>query len=223
MTGRSHLTVHDSPDFLSKILGEFSRVSNDDDTTLELLQGLGQGTERVTVQVVGRLVKDDQVRSLPRASSQDSLDTLTTRETAHARVRDKLGIKTEVGAVSLNLLTDKRTELTRGKSLLHIDISDHLLVRGQQLVTGQPGVVSGHHGSPALALHADVLTQSERALVLVAVLELSAGVDANDATLAALDNEDLVHRLLIILSDDLVGTVHGLAILTSLETPLDVL
>lgn len=65
MTGRRHLTVHDGPDFLSEILGEFSRVSNDDNTTLERLDGLGKGTERVTVKVVGRLVKDDQVRTLP--------------------------------------------------------------------------------------------------------------------------------------------------------------
>lgn len=161
MAGRSHLAVHDSPDFLSQVLGELGRVSNDDDTTLELLQGLGQSTQRVTIQIVGRLVKDDQVGSLPRASSQDSLDTLATRQTAHAGVRNQLGIETEVGAVGLNLLSDQRSELTRGKSLLHIDISDHLLVRGQQLVTGQPDVVSGHHGNPSLALHADVLTQSE--------------------------------------------------------------
>ncbi|GJC94463.1 hypothetical protein ColKHC_03289 [Colletotrichum higginsianum] len=55
------------------------------------------------------------------------------------------------------------------------------------------------------------------------VLELSAGVDADDAALGALDLEDLVHGLLISVGDDLVGTVHRLTILTSLETPLDVL
>src|SRR3712207_7662253 len=44
----------------------------------ELLQGLGQGTERVTIKIVGRLVKNDKMGSLPRASSKDSLDTLTT-------------------------------------------------------------------------------------------------------------------------------------------------
>ncbi|TFB05190.1 hypothetical protein CCMA1212_003081 [Trichoderma ghanense] len=223
VAGRSHLAVHDSPDFLSQVLGELGRVSDDDDTTLELLQGLGQGTQRVTVQVVGRLVKDDQVGSLPRASSQDSLDTLATRQTAHLRVRDQLGIQTEVGAVGLNLLSDQRSELTGGEGLLHVDIGDHLLVRGQQLVTRQPNVVGAHHGNPALVLHADVLTQSERTLVFVAVLELSAGVDANDTTLSTLDLEDLVHGLLIGLGDDLVGSVHGLTILTSLETPLDVL
>ena len=223
MAGRRHLAVHDSPDFLGQVLGELGRVGNDDDTTLELLERLGQRTQRVTVQVVGGLVKDDQVRSLPRASGKDSLDTLATGQTAHARVGDQLGVEAKVGAVGLNLLADQRAELTRGQGLLHVDVGNHLLMRGQQLVTGQPDVVGRHHGRPALVLHADVLTESARALVLVAILELSAGADANDAALGALNLEDLVHGLLIILGDDLVGAVHGLAIFTSLESPLDVL
>jgi hypothetical protein len=65
VTGRCHATIRDGPDFLSQLLGELSRVSDDDDTTLEGLDGLGQGTERVTVEVVGGLVKNDQVRALP--------------------------------------------------------------------------------------------------------------------------------------------------------------
>ena len=223
MAGRSHLAVHDSPDFLSQVLGELGGVSNDDNTTLELLEGLGKGTKRVTIEVVGRLVEDDQVRTLPRAGGKDDLDTLTTGETAHARVRNKLGIETEVGAVRLDLLADKGTELTGSEGLLHIDIGNHLLMRSEKLVTGQPSVVSGHHGDPALVLHANVLAEGERALVLVGVLELSTGVDANDTAGSTLDLEDLVHGLLISLGDDLVGTIHGLAILASLETPLDIL
>jgi hypothetical protein len=65
VTGRCHATVADGPDFLSELLGELSRVSNDDNTTLEGLDGLGKGTERVTVEVVGGLVKNDQMRTLP--------------------------------------------------------------------------------------------------------------------------------------------------------------
>jgi hypothetical protein len=223
VAGRSHLAVKDSPDFLSQILSELSRVSDDDDTTLEGLDGLGQGTERVTVEVVGGLVKDDQVRTLPRASGKDDLDTLTTGQTTHTRVRNELSVETEVGGVRLNLLTDEGTELTRGESLLLIDLSDHLAVGGHDLGTGNPGVVSRHHGCPPLVLHANVLTESEGTLVLVGVLELPAGVDADDTTLGTLDLVDLVHGLLVLLGDDLVGTVHGLTVLTSLETPLDVL
>ncbi|KAK1245414.1 hypothetical protein MKX08_005043 [Trichoderma sp. CBMAI-0020] len=204
VAGRSHLAVHDSPDFLSQVLGELSRVSNDDNTTLELLQGLGQSTQRVTIQIVGRLVKDDQVGSLPRASGQDSLDTLATGQTTHTRVRNQLSIETEVGAVGLNLLSDQRSELTRGKGLLHIDISNHLLT------SWEPSARSSCRRSHPERMNTPVL-------------ELSTGVDANDTTLSALNLEDLVHGLLIGLGDDLVGTVHGLTILTSLETPLDVL
>ncbi|KAI6776795.1 hypothetical protein HG530_000740 [Fusarium avenaceum] len=223
VAGRSHHTVHDGPDLLSQVGGELGGVGNDDDTTLELLQGLGQGTEGVTIKVVGRLVKDDKMRSLPRAGGKDSLDTLTTRQTTHTGVRNELSVETEVGAVRLNLLSDQRSELTRGESLLHINISNHLLMRSEKLVSGQPSVVGSHHGNPSLVLHADVLTESERTLVLVRVLELSSAVDTDNTTLRTLNTEDLVHSLLIGLGDDLVGTVHGLTILTSLESPLDVL
>ncbi|KXT07235.1 hypothetical protein AC578_2421 [Pseudocercospora eumusae] len=148
----------------------------------------------------------------------------SAEQTAHAGVRDKLGIKTEVGAVSLNLLADQRTELTAGESLLLIDLSNHLLVRCDKLVTWNPGVVSSHHRCPSLlALNTDVLTKRERTLVLVGVLELSSRVHANDTTLGTLDLVDLVHSLLVILGDNLVGTVHSLTVLTSLETPLNVL
>lgn len=220
---RSHLAVHDSPDFLSKIPGELSRVSNDDNTTLEGLDGLGKGTERITVKVVSRLIEDDQVRTLPRASGKDDLDTLATGQTTHTRVRNKLSVETEVGAVLLDLLADKGTELTTGKSLLLIDIGNHLSVRGKDLGTGDPGVVGSHHGGPLLVLHTDVLTKGERALVLVRVLELPTGVNTDNATLGTLDLVDLVHGLLVLLGDDLVGTIHGLTVLTSLETPLNVL
>ncbi|TKW55191.1 hypothetical protein CTA1_1265 [Colletotrichum tanaceti] len=223
VAGRRHLAVHDGPDLLRDVLGELGRVGNNDDTTLELLEGLGQGTERVTVEVVGGLVEDDQVGTLPGAGGEDDLDTLATRQTAHARVGNQLGVEAKVGAVGLDLLADQGAELTRGEGLLHVHVGNHLLVRSQELVTGQPDVVGRHHGGPALVLLADVVANGEGALVLVRVLELSARVDANDAALSALDLEDLVHGLLISVRDDLVGTVHRLTILTSLETPLDVL
>lgn len=223
VAGRSHATVLNSPDFLGELLGELGGVSDDDDTTLEGLDGLGESTKGVTVEVVGGLVEDDQVGALPRAGGENDLDTLTSGETTHAGVGDKLGVDTEVGAVVLNLLTDKGTELTRGESLLLIDLGNELLVRLHDLGTGDPGVVSGHHGGPLLVLHADVVTEGERTLVLVRVLELSAGVDTDNATHGTLNAVDLVHSLLVLVGDDLVGTVHGLTVLTSLETPLDVL
>src|SRR5437667_5797181 len=52
VSGRLHFAVHNSPHLLGQVFGELSRVSNDDHTTLEGLESLGQGTERVTVEVV---------------------------------------------------------------------------------------------------------------------------------------------------------------------------
>ena len=222
VTGRSHLAVHDGPDFLGQVLGEFTGVGDDNDTTLEGLESLGQSTKRVTVKVVGGFVKDDHVRTLPRASGEHDLDTLTTGETTHTRVGDQLGLETELSAVGFDLLTDQRTELTAGKGLLLVNLGNHLGVRLDNFITGNPGIVVGHHRNPALLLEANVFTKSERTLVLVGVLELSAGVDTDDTTLGALDLVDLVHSLLVIVGNDLVGTVHGLTVLTGLETPLDV-
>jgi len=223
VAGRRHLAVDDGPDLLGEILGELGRMGDDDDTALEGLQRLGESTKGVAVEVVGRLVKDDQMRTLPRAGGQDDLDTLSTGKTQHAGMGNELGIKTEVGAVLLDLLADQRTELSRGESLLLIDIGNHLLMGGENLGTWDPGVVGSHHRSPSLVLHADVLTESEGTLVLVGVLELAARVDTDNTTLSALDLVDLVHGLLVLIGDDLVGTIHSLTILTSLETPLDVL
>lgn len=223
VSGGGHDTVVDGPDFLSQVLSELTGVSNDNNTTLEGLDSLGEGTERVTVEVVSRLVKDDKVGTLPRASGENDLNTLATGETTHARVRNKFGIETEVGAVLLDLLADKGTELTGGEGLLLINLSDLLGVRDNNLGTGQPSVVSGHERSPLLGLHANVVTQRPRDLVLVGVLELATRVDANDTAEGALNLVDLVHGLLILLGNDLIGTVHSLTVLTGLETPLDVL
>src|SRR5204863_8596973 len=126
------------------------------------------------------------------------------------------------GAVLFDFLTDEGTELTTGKRFLLIDLRDHLGVRGQELVTRNPGVIGSHHRCPLLVLLTDIFTQNKRTLILIRVLELATRVNANDSTLAALNLEDLVHGLLIIFGDNLVGTIHSLPILASLESPLDV-
>lgn len=223
VAGWGHLTVNDGPDFLSETTGELLSVGNDDDTTIEGLESLRQSTERVAVEIVGRFVKNDQVRPLPGGGGQADLDTLTTRETLHARVGDQLGIETEVAAVDFDFLSDQRTESTGLEGNLLIDIGDHLSVGGDKLGTLDPAVLGGRHGNPLLTLHADVLTEKERALVLVRVLVLATAGDGDDTTLGTIDLEDLVHGELVVIGDLFVGTVHGLTILTGLETPLDVL
>ena len=42
----------------------------------------------------------------PGCSTEDDLDLLSTRETPHRVVRNELGLKTEVGEMSLNLATN---------------------------------------------------------------------------------------------------------------------
>ncbi|KAH3668883.1 hypothetical protein OGAPHI_002638 [Ogataea philodendri] len=219
----SHLTVNNSPHFLSQVLGELGRVSNDDNTTLERLQGLRQSSKRVSVQVVGWLVQNDQVRSLPGTSSQDQLNLLTTRQTSNSGVGHQFSIQSQHGAVGLDLLSGQWSELTGSQSLLHINLSNHLGVRLNDFTSWQPSVVNRHHWNPSLRLHTDVLTQQERTLVLVSVLELPSSVDSLNSSWCTLDLEDLVHGLLIVLVDLSGSSVHGLSVLTSLESPLDVL
>jgi hypothetical protein len=223
VAGRSHDTIHNGPDLLGKILGELGGMGNDDNTTLESLDSSRQSSKRVSIQIVGRLIKDDKMGSLPGTGGKHKLDLLTTRQTSDSRVRDKLGLETKEGAVGLNLLLGKRSELSGSKGLLHINLSNQLGVGLHELGSGDPGVVDGTHGDPLLGLHAKVLTEQERTLVLVRVLELSSGVNTSNSSGGALDLVDLVHGSLIGVGDLSVGSVHGLSILTGLESPLDVL
>src|SRR5436190_12448015 len=121
---------------------------------------------------------------------------------------DKLCIEAKVGAMSFDLLTDQRTKLATGQSLLLVDLSHHLLVRSQYFGSRNPGIVGTHHRSPSLILLANVLTENEGTLVLVRVLELSSRVNANDTALSAINLVNLVHCLLILIGDDFVGPVH---------------
>ena len=138
-------------------------------------------------------------------------------------MRDEFGVEAKVGAMLFDLLANERPELTAGQGFLLIDLGDELGVRGDDLRAWDPGVVGRHHGDPFLTFLADVLAQGKGALVLVRVLELASRVDADHPTLRAFDAVDLVHGLFVIGSDDLVGAVHRLAILTGLKAPLDVL
>ncbi len=75
---------------------------------------------------------------------------------------------------------------------------------------------------PFLILHAQIFTEYKGALILIRALELSSRFDINDSSLGAMNLTDLVHGLLVFARYDLVGTVHGLAVLTGLESPWNV-
>lgn len=88
------LTVAHGPDFRTDRLGELSVVCNDQDTTFEVLESGDKGSERFTVEVVGRLVQTDNVGSSPCSGTEDDLDLLSTGQTTHRVVRDELGFET---------------------------------------------------------------------------------------------------------------------------------
>ena len=57
---------------------DFIVAADDDDTALELLNRTSERTERLAVEVVGRFIKNDEVRAHPERTAEDDLDLLTT-------------------------------------------------------------------------------------------------------------------------------------------------
>eukprot|EP00960_Hanusia_phi_P063832 765591-Hanusia_phi.AAC.2 len=53
-------------------------MRNGEDGAVELLQGGGKGVERLVVQVVGRLVKSDQVRLVPHCGREHQPASLSS-------------------------------------------------------------------------------------------------------------------------------------------------
>lgn len=102
-------------------------VRDDEHTTLVDLEGFDEGSERLAVEIVGRLVEDDDVRTTPGSGTEHDLDLLTTGETAHGVVGDELGLETEVGEVRLDLLADERAHETETLRFLGVEGLDLLL------------------------------------------------------------------------------------------------
>mmetsp|Transcript_17955 Transcript_17955/g.26472 ORF Transcript_17955/g.26472 Transcript_17955/m.26472 type:complete len:252 (+) Transcript_17955:270-1025(+) len=82
---------------------KFVVVGNDNDTTLELLNSLSEGTQRLSVEVVGRLVKNENMGLVPHGSGDHDLNLLSTREGRHTVVGRELGTKTTVTKVLLDI------------------------------------------------------------------------------------------------------------------------
>ena len=64
------------------------------------------------------------MRTTPCCGGEDDLDLLSSRETAHRVVSDKLGLESKVGHVELNLSSDERTEETGLLGLARVDLHD---------------------------------------------------------------------------------------------------
>jgi hypothetical protein len=109
-----------------------------------------EGSKRVTVQEVGWLVHDKDVRVVPHRRGKDDLDFLATREALHERVRAKLGLKAKVGEVLLNGGGCKGAghEAEAGR-LLGIHFIDQLGdTKKLELLTSHPGVHFRAHVLP---------------------------------------------------------------------------
>merc|ERR1712070_204029 len=78
LTLDAELALHHEPEGAAHLLNKVAVVRDNDHTTLKLGDGLGQRAERVAVQVVGGLVKDEHVRLPPHGRGQHHLHLLAT-------------------------------------------------------------------------------------------------------------------------------------------------
>merc|ERR1719224_205597 len=84
------LAVDDGPNLGAERAVELTLVRDDDDTAGIVLDGGGEGAERVAVEEVGGLVEDEHVRLHPHGGGEHNLDLLATRE------RRDLGVRAEL-------------------------------------------------------------------------------------------------------------------------------
>eukprot|EP00965_Chrysotila_dentata_P200823 6180202-Pleurochrysis_carterae.AAC.1 len=59
---------------LAHLVDKLRVVRDDDDAAVVGVDGLGECAERVAVQIVGRLVKNHDVRRVPHGRCEDNLD-----------------------------------------------------------------------------------------------------------------------------------------------------
>jgi hypothetical protein len=146
-------------------------------------------------------------------------------------MRDKLGLKTEVGEVLLNLPANKGAEQAQALGLAGVNFNDFLSMKGSEnskvrvdestnlLKTALDEVVTGQ---PNVLRRTEAL---ERNLILVRLLELLPAENLIDSPLLTFDNDQstIFHLLHLLLRDLAVGLGHLLQIFTSLVTPEHVL
>lgn len=120
------ITLTHGPDFGTNRLGELSVVSNNKNTTLEVLKGRDKGSEGLSVEIVGRLVETDDVGSSPGSGTEDDLNLLTTGKTSHGVVGNEFGVESS-SEYERNILTSN-SNVTYPKSSKCFSIS--LLTKG---------------------------------------------------------------------------------------------
>merc|ERR1719235_2408334 len=115
-------------------------VGDDDHAALELLDGQGQGTQTVAVQVVRRLIEHDKVGILPHARAENDLDLLTARQTLDGRVARRLLIEAEAHQVLLDALARQHLALETGshRLLLVLTLDHRQVTHSDQDITRNP-------------------------------------------------------------------------------------
>ena len=107
------------------------------------LDGLGEGTEGVAIEVVSGLVEHDDVRVVPHGGSENHLHLLATRQAADARVGREFGLEAELLEVLLDVDGSEGTLVeTLACSLLVVeDLQELLQSHVLKLLAGHPGVI----------------------------------------------------------------------------------
>ncbi|GIM04396.1 hypothetical protein Vretimale_8981, partial [Volvox reticuliferus] len=90
LTLAHHLTTANNPPLIAKRRDELIVMANNDNASTEILDGTRQRAQRVTVQIVSRLIQHDKVRILPGGSRQHNLHLLPTRQTTDLAMQSEL-------------------------------------------------------------------------------------------------------------------------------------
>ena len=101
--------IHD-PSFGAQLTNEFIVVRNDHDTAVEFFNGTSQGTEGFAVQVVGGLVKNNNVRLHPHGGGQNNLHLLSSGKGRHTVVSTEFASETAAFQVLLDVLGGQRLD-----------------------------------------------------------------------------------------------------------------
>ena len=215
--------VHD-PGLGAKLLAELVVVGNDDNTTVEGLNGTGKGTEGLAIEVVGGLIKDEDMRLVPHGSGKDDLDLLSSGKGRHTVVGTELTVETAILEVLLDVLGRKRTDIQTG-ALGDLEIDGLHGLLPTHLLEGLGGKVLARVDGGASIL--DLVLVVLGLVLLTATNELGNDLlDLGDLATLLIDELDLEGGLLELLL--LVGELHGnldegLLVLTVVGvTPADV-
>mmetsp|Transcript_2521 Transcript_2521/g.4014 ORF Transcript_2521/g.4014 Transcript_2521/m.4014 type:complete len:342 (+) Transcript_2521:888-1913(+) len=169
-------------------------MRNNNDSTAETFNSASKGTKRFAIEVVGRLVKDEDMRLIPHSSGQNNLHLLSSRKGGHTVVGTELTVKTAILQMLFDVLGGKRTDVKTGAlgnleiDSLHGLLPSHLL----QSLLGQEVTVT-HGGSKV----ADLI------LVFLGLVGLTTAhklrddlLDLGDLTTFIISELDLVRSLL---------------------------